>query len=238
MSKLEAVRNPPFLFSVVFTLAKCLYSITIATLCDWRTGYLLLGYGNYAPVTDGGRLFCVVFALTGIPLNFWLLKLIGEHMLNGEKLAITKVEMKLFNRQPRYLAEKCVLVAVAVVLIVILIGAAIQTSDEYWSFLHGVYFFVITLTTVGFGDLIPSHSLMSMKIFKILYSYFGLCVMSNILNGAFQVQESILFLKSKCRGLTQRAMIVNEEIGVAAEDYVIILESHDHHNKWSSNEHY
>jgi len=36
------------------------------------------GYGNLSPVTVGGRLICVIYALLGIPLTLALLAIVGK----------------------------------------------------------------------------------------------------------------------------------------------------------------
>ncbi|NXS62942.1 KCNKH protein, partial [Brachypteracias leptosomus] len=42
-----------------------------------------IGYGNLSPSTAVGRIFCILFALFGIPLNLVLLNEIGQLMLSG-----------------------------------------------------------------------------------------------------------------------------------------------------------
>ncbi|KAK3746967.1 hypothetical protein QZH41_002518 [Actinostola sp. cb2023] len=179
-----------------------------------------IGYGNFTPKTAGGQLFSVTMALCGIPVFFWLLKQLGEHMLNGQKLVITKIEAKLFKHgEPRFLPEKCVFIAAIIACLIVVVGAVIQQRDENWKFLHGVYCFVITLTTIGFGDLIPSHpTSVAMQMFKLFYTYFGLCVMANIILGAFEVQESVEILKKKlCSRYYQRSRMMEDEHDIVRE---------------------
>lgn len=50
----------------------------------FNTSFLpCLGYGNLSPSTVAGRIFCILFALFGIPLNLVLLNEIGQLMLLG-----------------------------------------------------------------------------------------------------------------------------------------------------------
>lgn len=58
------------------------------------------------------------------------------------------------------------------VLIVLLIGTVYYPIAEGWSVLDSLYFSVITLTTVGYGDLSPET--VPGKIFTMLYILFGL----------------------------------------------------------------
>lgn len=43
----------------------------------------------------------------------------------------------------------------------ICLGAAVFAAWEEWSFLDGAYFCFVTLSTIGFGDLVPGKSLKS-----------------------------------------------------------------------------
>ncbi len=40
--------------------------------------FFFLGYGNLSPVTTGGRVICVIYALLGIPLTLALLAIVGK----------------------------------------------------------------------------------------------------------------------------------------------------------------
>jgi len=124
--------------------------------------------------------------LVGIPVNLILLQKIGEHMLNTQKFLISKIEMRVFKREPTHLPEKSFVLCFIAIWILILVAAAFQTYAEGWTFLDGVYCYLITFTTVGFGDLLPgyqSNKTVSLVVWPI-FIYLGLCVMANLLNSA------------------------------------------------------
>lgn len=50
---------------------------------------------------------------------------------------------------------KSVLIAIAGLLILLLLPAVVFKHFENWTLLEGVYFGVMTLTTIGFGDFVP-----------------------------------------------------------------------------------
>ena len=58
----------------------------------------------------------------------------------------------------------------------ILIGTLVFRWLEGWSVVDSVYFSVITLATVGFGDLHPTTD--AAKIFTIFYVLFGLGILA------------------------------------------------------------
>lgn len=40
----------------------------------------------------------------------------------------------------------------------LILGAAVFEAWEEWSFFDGFYFSFITMTTIGFGDLVPGNT--------------------------------------------------------------------------------
>ncbi|XP_063527824.1 potassium channel subfamily K member 4 isoform X2 [Pongo pygmaeus] len=76
------------------------------------------GYGNVALRTDAGRLFCIFYALVGIPLFGILLAGVGDRLGSSLRHGIGHIEAIFLD----------------------------------WSKLEAIYFVIVTLTTVGFGD--------------------------------------------------------------------------------------
>lgn len=52
----------------------------------------LLGFGNISPHTEGGRIFCIIYALLGIPLFGFLLAGVGDQLGTIFGKGIAKVE--------------------------------------------------------------------------------------------------------------------------------------------------
>ena len=65
-----------------------------------------------------------------------------------------------------------ILGAIAAFLVAIIIGAVIYSGIEGWRFLDSLYFTVMTITTIGFGDFVPITD--AGKIFTIFFSFFGI----------------------------------------------------------------
>ena len=63
--------------------------------------------------------------------------------------------------------------------------------EDKMNFLDMIYFLVITLTTIGYGDISPSNK--GSKLFVCLYTLFGLLLFSTALSGLlryiYQQQE-------------------------------------------------
>jgi len=59
-------------------------------------------------------------------------------------------------------------------MLILVIGVTFYTRVEKWSLLDAIYFCVVTLGTVGYGDVTPTTD--TGKIFTIFYIIFGLAV--------------------------------------------------------------
>ncbi len=65
------------------------------------------------------------------------------------------------------------------VVFIILTGAWFYHSQEGWSWLDSLYFTIITLTTVGYGDFSPQTD--AGKIFSMVYIILGLGIVSGFI---------------------------------------------------------
>uniref|UniRef100_A0A3P9BWY2 Potassium channel subfamily K member 2-like n=1 Tax=Maylandia zebra TaxID=106582 RepID=A0A3P9BWY2_9CICH len=116
-----------------------------------------IGFGNISPHTEGGRIFCIVYALLGIPLFGFLLAGVGDQLGTIFGKGIDKVE-KMFISQTKIWVISTLLFVLFGCLLFVALPAAIFKHIEGWSALESLYFVVITLTTIGFGDFVAGGS--------------------------------------------------------------------------------
>lgn len=69
-------------------------------------------------------------------------------------------------------------------LLVLTVGSTVYHYVEGWSWLDSVYFSLITLTTIGFGDFSPQTN--AGKIFTIFYVIMGVGIILAFVNTIFQ----------------------------------------------------
>ena len=137
--------------------------------CDVIVAFECAGYGDLAPATDSGRIFCIFFALIGIPFTLTVIADLGVLMASSVTALLRRIRKRSawVNSPPvqrfgkRYGKTLSVVVVVILLIVYIAIGGAIFMIWEDWSFLESFYFCFITMTTIGFGDLVPGNSLNS-----------------------------------------------------------------------------
>ncbi|XP_047390676.1 potassium channel subfamily K member 10 isoform X1 [Sciurus carolinensis] len=116
-----------------------------------------IGYGNIAPSTEGGKIFCILYAIFGIPLFGFLLAGIGDQLgtIFGKSIArVEKVFRKKQVSQTKIRVISTILFILAGCVVFVTIPAVIFKYIEGWTALESIYFVVVTLTTVGFGDFV------------------------------------------------------------------------------------
>jgi voltage-gated potassium channel Kch len=59
-------------------------------------------------------------------------------------------------------------------LVVLAVGVVFYVNVEHWSLVDAIYFCVVTLGTVGYGDITPATD--AGKLFTVFYILFGLAV--------------------------------------------------------------
>lgn len=155
-----------------------------------------IGYGHFAPVTMPGRLFCILFAIIGIPFTLSVIADMGQIIatlmttiwdkykqrllpyLNKLKPARNKEKKKLIVEDEEK-SEGCEEVeeqededtenidvgfmdniktaggALLLLCLFLSCGAYFISIYENISFFNAFYFCFITMTTIGFGDIVP-----------------------------------------------------------------------------------
>lgn len=173
---MDARSDTPLEWSFPRGLDLCLQTVTT------------IGYGNKTPITLAGRLFLIPFALVGIPLMLFLLKTVGENLSHLVHFITCKFETKVLARKEVRNSElKCLIAIVAFSVALTFFMAAVSTSADDWSFGQGLYVWIVTFTTVGFGDFIPganadSTSGIEVVLYRVILMIIGLSLISTIFN--------------------------------------------------------
>lgn len=79
-------------------------------------------------------------------------------------------------------------------IIILIIGTLVYHFVEGWSYIDSIYFSVVTLTTIGFGDFAPKTDVG--KIFTILYIVAGIGMILSFIN---TIQHHYTYMRHKER---------------------------------------
>ncbi|GFG28719.1 hypothetical protein Cfor_06000 [Coptotermes formosanus] len=120
-----------------------------------------IGYGHVTPLSKGGKIFCMLYAMLGIPLTLVLLTALVERLMVPTTTLLQCLNSRLghlyqpFNIRLLHLF----LVGSLLVFLFFLTPAAIfAVLEPEWDFLDSLYYCFISLTTIGLGDYIPGDS--------------------------------------------------------------------------------
>ncbi|NXW93421.1 KCNK3 protein, partial [Alopecoenas beccarii] len=147
-----------------------------------------IGYGHAAPSTDGGKVFCMVYALLGIPLTLVMFQSLGERINTFVRYLLHRVKKCLGMRRAEVSMANMVTIGFFSCISTLCIGAAAFSYYEHWSFFHAYYYCFITLTTIGFGDYVALQKDEALQnkpqyvAFSFVYILTGLTVIGAFLN--------------------------------------------------------
>lgn len=121
-----------------------------------------IGYGHLTPNTHAGKVVYGFYAFFGIPLMAWFLLETGMMLKVHLLLLAQKIQNGLSYCCSNDLVTRIItgiLLFFAAYLNLLVIPAAIIGHIEDWSHMDAEYFCFTSITTIGFGDLIPTENL-------------------------------------------------------------------------------
>ncbi|CAF3601444.1 unnamed protein product [Rotaria socialis] len=167
-SRTDAAYNQKWTFSTAM-----LYSATVIST---------VGYGNITPKSILGKLTTCFYAAIGIPLMimyFFVSRIVRQQ---SQRLGLqTKLPFEI-----RHQIVQCqvpIKAILSVLILYIVVGAALFSNWEGWSYYDAAYFSFITFSTVGLGDLVPGKGTLTenkngKSILCALYLLYGLVIMT------------------------------------------------------------
>jgi len=139
------------------------------------------------------------YALAGIPLNLVMFQSIGERLNAVTTFLLSRLVRALrrclsaaaqlrADDHERVSSTHLIVVSLSVSSLAVAGGAWVFARCERWNYLDSVYYCVVTLTTVGFGDMVALQSDGSLQsrpgyvIFSVFFILVGLAVVSAAMN--------------------------------------------------------
>jgi len=173
----------------------CIYflTVTISTV----------GYGDFHPTKDGSRMFTIFVIIIGLVFIFSILNDMASFVLNlAEEQAAKIAKQKDMTEIDPWKYWKKRSYSILIILALLLIGAGCMVKIEEWSFIEALYFCVVTVTTVGYGDLAVDSD--SSKTFLIFYIPLSVCVVAGALGSIAAINIEKAADEKKIANLTRK----------------------------------
>ncbi|KAG9067466.1 Potassium channel [Linnemannia hyalina] len=163
-----------------------------------------IGYGNVSPQTIAGRVIFFFYAIIGISAVGYFIVSLRNAVLEqfqwrllerfSKPAHISRVQTRMstkdmsfplarFEEEQRVkkMVKRNMIIRMSIIWIILWFGGAgVFCLFEEWSYLDSLYFCFVTLTTVGFGDMVPAEP-GSIEFWNI-YVFLGLTVFAYILS--------------------------------------------------------
>ena len=131
----------------------------------------LIGYGHRILESTRAKIFCIFYAMFGIPMWLITFQSAGERLNALLGFILSKVKQSLRLKKTKITDGELLIMESVLSIVILLIGACVFSKYEDWSFFNSFYYGFITLTTIGFGDyvvLVSSSSSMPPNTLRFL----------------------------------------------------------------------
>lgn len=128
------------------------------------------------PLSEGGKIFCIVYALIGIPLTLIMFTAVVERLmiLTTKLLGFLTAQLgHLYKSFHIRLIHLSVVLSILIVFIFLIPAGILTALEKDWDFLDAFYYCFISMTTIGLGDYIPGDK--PSQPFRALYKICTTC---------------------------------------------------------------
>ena len=187
-----------------FIFMKWFYFVIIATTT--------IGYGHVHPKTNNGKLFYIIFSVIGIVLMMTLLRSCGAMIMAINK-KINKLIQRRCSGRKEYVSDQLASV-ISMCLMFLTFMVLVVWHDKNvneikkWSWIDTFYFWLVTFTTVGFGDI---HFPLEVEIDHfyelVLFRVFGLSFLAGIIESIhvyIKYRKSVIIMKHNRKRLLRK----------------------------------
>uniref|UniRef100_A0AAQ5XGX4 Potassium channel domain-containing protein n=1 Tax=Amphiprion ocellaris TaxID=80972 RepID=A0AAQ5XGX4_AMPOC len=163
-----------------------------------------IGYGNMSPSSTAGQIFCVFFALFGIPLNMVVLNRVGKYMLAIERNISLFLEEKTGRRVRRSHNLRIYRINLTFVpvqvgtffILFFVVPMIVFQQHEGWTHAQAIYYCFITLSTIGFGDFVADNNPDKKypdwySVLMAMWIFFGLAWLALVINHSIDILERL-----------------------------------------------
>nr|DBA21940.1 TPA: hypothetical protein GDO54_013050 [Pyxicephalus adspersus] len=160
------------------------------------------GYGHTVPLSDGGKTFCILYSVIGIPFTLLLFTaLVQRIIVYVARRPVLYIHLHWgFPKHIVAIVHAFLLGLITVTCFFFIPAAAFSILEGDWNFLESFYFCFISLSTIGLGDYVPGegYNQRFRELYKLgitCYLLLGLVAMLVVLETFCELQELKTFRK-------------------------------------------
>ncbi|EAW69989.1 potassium channel subfamily K member 1 isoform X1 [Cebus imitator] len=160
------------------------------------------GYGHTVPLSDGGKAFCIIYSVIGIPFTLLFLTAVVQRItVHVTRRPVLYFHIRWgFSKQVVAIVHAVLLGFVTVSCFFFIPAAVFSVLEDDWNFLESFYFCFISLSTIGLGDYVPGegYNQKFRELYKIgitCYLLLGLIAMLVVLETFCELHELKKFRK-------------------------------------------
>ncbi|KAG0090438.1 Potassium channel, partial [Podila epicladia] len=218
---LKALIISSFVMTTVIIIGAAIYSALEKWTFDDAVNFCIvsfatIGYGNLSPKTSAGQIIFFFYGLLGISsLGFFVVSLRNavieqfqwrlvdrfskpahltrvQTRMSAKDISFPLARFEEENQVKTMVKRKMIFRMVFIWIVMWFGGAGIFCIFEKWTYLESLYFCFVTLTTIGFGDFVPTAP-GSIEFWNV-YVFVGLAVFAYILSLSSESMASQIHL--------------------------------------------
>ncbi|XP_051529978.1 potassium channel subfamily K member 1-like [Myxocyprinus asiaticus] len=181
------------------------------------------GYGHTVPLSDGGKAFCIIYSVVGIPFTLLFLTAVVQRIMEFSTRRPLEYLHRRWGMSKTLLAAlHASLLAFIIISCFFLIPAIIFTVlEEDWNFLESFYFCFISLSTIGLGDYVPGEGYHQRfrELYKLAITFYlilGLIAILVVLETFCELQQ----LKKLRKMFYTRKQKTEDQLNIVDHDHL------------------
>ncbi|NP_001089550.1 potassium channel, two pore domain subfamily K, member 7 L homeolog [Xenopus laevis] len=147
----------------------------VSSLFFTGTTLTTIGYGHPFPISFGGKIFCLAYAIFGIPFTLSVLSVVVRNLLIllWEKPIYQLQHQCSMSRKKLEWMLASVFISFTSLIVLFVPAIVFNAVEENWGYVDAVYFCFISLSTIGLGDYVPGER--SGQRLPVLYKLLVIC---------------------------------------------------------------